>query len=102
MKSIGLILTLFALFLVGCGGGSGSSSSGSTASSAASGGGAEAVTIQDYTYKPSGITVPVGTTIKFTNRDSTPHTATSKDSGVFESGPIETGKSGEITLKKAG
>ena len=103
MKSIGLLLTLFALFLVGCGSSSSSSSSDSTASSSApSGNGAKAVTISDYSYKPASLTVPVGTTVKFTNQDSTPHTATSKDPGVFESGPIDTGKTGEITLKKAG
>jgi plastocyanin len=123
MKSIGLLLTVFALFLVGCGGGSGSSSSSSAASGAASGGttgsgsaagdstasssaagggGAKSVTIKDYTYKPASLTVPVGTTVKFTNQDSTPHTATSKQSGAFESGSIDTGKSGEITLEKTG
>jgi plastocyanin len=117
MKTIALLLTVFALFLIGCGGGSDSSSSSeSTAPSAAtgggapssesdgggSGGGAKAVTIADYMYKPASLTVPVGTTVKFTNEDSTPHTATSRESGAFDSGSIETGKSGEIKLEKAG
>jgi plastocyanin len=113
MKTIGLLFTVFALFLIGCGGSSGSGSSGSSASSSASGdssasssasggSGAKSVTIQNYTYKPASLTVPVGTTVEFTNQDSTPHTATSKQSGAFESGPIDTGKSGEITLDKTG
>jgi plastocyanin len=91
--------------LVGCGGGGGTdstSSAGSPSSAAASTQGASAVTIKDYSFKPASITVPVGTTVKFTNEDSTPHTATSKQSGVFESGPIETGKTGSVKLEKAG
>jgi plastocyanin len=100
MKTIALLLTVFALFLVGCGGSSDSSSG--SASTAAGASGAKAVTIRDYTYKPAAITVPVGTTVRFTNQDSTPHTATSKESGVFESGPIDPGKTGTIKLETAG
>jgi plastocyanin len=100
MKTIALLLAVPALFLVGCGGSSDSSSG--SASTAASAGGAEAVTIHDYTYKPAAITVPVGATVKFTNQDSTPHTATAKGAGGFESGPIEPGKTGTIKLEKAG
>lgn len=60
------------------------------------------MTIKDYTYAPATITVPVGTTVTFTNRDSTPHTATSKKPGAFESGSIDTGRSGEVKLEQAG
>ncbi|HEX2708807.1 MAG TPA: cupredoxin family copper-binding protein [Solirubrobacterales bacterium] len=103
LAALAVLLVGLAVPLVGCGGGdSTSASSTSSAGSAAASGGAKAVTIQDYMFKPASITVPVGTTVKFTNRDSTPHTATSKESGAFESGPIDTGKTGEITLKKAG
>ena len=60
------------------------------------------MTIKDYTYGPPSLTVAVGTTVRFTNQDSTPHTATSKDAGGFESGPIDTGKTGTIKLEEAG
>jgi plastocyanin len=100
MKTIALPLTVFALFLVGCGGSSDSSSSSASTASGASG--AKAVTIKDYTYEPAAITVPAGTTVKFTNQDSTPHTATAKGAGGFESGPIDTVKTGTIKLEKAG
>lgn len=107
MKFIALALTLFALAFAGCGGGGANSSSEATpATSSGSGadprGGAGAVTIKDYKYGPASLTVPVGTTVKFTNQDSTPHTATSKDPGGFESGPIDTGKTGTIKLEEAG
>jgi plastocyanin len=89
-----------AVLLVGCGSDGGGADQTSSASS--SGPGADAVTIRDYLYKPASITVPKGTTVTFTNRDSTPHTATSKDSGAFESGSIDTGKTGTITLEESG
>lgn len=99
---VGVVLPLLAAsaVLFGCGSSSDGADQTSSGSSGASG--TKAVTIQDYTYKPASITVPVGTTVTFTNRDSTPHTATSKESGVFESGSIDPGKSGKVTLEKTG
>jgi plastocyanin len=98
--AVHLLLAVIAVMLVGCG----SSGGGTDQSAPGSGGGAsaQAVTIQDYTYKPASITVPRGTTVTFTNRDSTPHTATSKESGAFESGSIDTGKSGTVKLEESG
>jgi plastocyanin len=95
-----LLLAVVAALLGGCGsnaGGTDQSSSGLSETQ-----GTRTVTIQDYTYKPTSITVPKGTSVIFTNRDSTPHTATSKESGVFESSSIDTGKTGKITLEKTG
>jgi plastocyanin len=99
-KAALVLLMAIAIPLVGCGGGTASTST-STASSSASSG-QQAVTIVDYTYKPARLTVVAGTTVKFTNQDSTPHTATSKRFGAFETGSIETGKTGEIRLDKPG
>jgi plastocyanin len=95
-----LLLAAFAVALVGCGSSGGGADSSSSSSAAAQG--AQAVTIKDFTFKPAKITVPAGTTLKFTNEDSTAHTATSTESGVFESGAIQPGKTGSITLNKAG
>jgi plastocyanin len=94
-------LAAIAGLLVGCGGSSSSSSS-EVSTAGGSGSGAKAVTIADYTFEPAEITVPVGTTVTFTNKDSTPHTATSKRQGAFDSGSIDTGKTATITLSEAG
>lgn len=107
LAAFAVVLVGLAILLAGCGGGGGTDSTSApagTSSGAAtdSGGGAKAVTIKNYMYGPASLTVPVGTTVKFTNQDSTPHTATSKEPGGFESGPIDTGKSATIKLEKAG
>ncbi len=100
--AVHLLLVAAAVLLVGCGGGD--DGGGDRASSGTSAGAqdAKAVTIADYTYEPAEITVPKGATVTFTNRDSTPHTATSKQSGVFESGSIDTGKTGKVRLEGSG
>lgn len=105
MRPAAILLFVVALVFAGCGGGgdSGSTQSGSTSgSAAASPSGPQAVTIADFTYEPAELTVPAGTTVEFTNEDSAPHTATSKESGVFETGTIETDKTGEVKLDKPG
>lgn len=95
-----LVATVFPL--AGCGGGGSDGSASSPSATSASAPTAQAVTIVDYTYKPAQLTVPAGTTVKFTNEDSTPHTATSKRSGAFETGSIDTAKTGEVTLSRPG
>lgn len=94
-------LAAIAVLLVGCGGSSdGTDQNPSDANT--SGRSTKTVTIQDYLYEPARIIVPRGTTVAFTNRDSTPHTATSKEAGRFESGSIDTGKTGEVRLEESG
>jgi plastocyanin len=50
-------------------------------------GGPTTVKITDFAFDPSNVTVPVGTTVTWTNLDSASHTVTS-DIGVFESGTL--------------
>jgi plastocyanin len=112
LPALAVALIGLAVPLAGCGGGSGTdstSSSSATSSGSASGagsasasGGTQAVTIKEYMFKPPDITVPAGAKVKFTNEDTTAHTATSTESGAFESGAIQPGKSAVITLKQAG
>lgn len=94
-----------AVLLAACGS---SSDSGSTSSAnptaamgSSGGGGGDAVTIEDFAYAPAGLTVSEGSTISFTNRDSTEHTATASGSG-FDTGTIEKGQTKSVTLERAG
>ena len=104
--------------LAACGSSS-SSSSGSTAaatpaSSPAAGGGSTATTnaivIQNFTFAPSKTTVSAGTTVTWTNNDSTPHDVTSTNgpgtgatvTSLFTSGELAAGKTFSYTFKKAG
>lgn len=100
-----IALVGIALPLIGCGGaGTDSTSSGTSASTQAgsSTSGPDAVTIADFEYKPASIGVPVGTVVRIANHDTTAHTVTSKQSGAFESGAIQPGKTGTIRLEKPG
>ncbi len=93
-RAAALLPLLVVLGLAGCGG----------ASSTAAGPGAAAktVAIANFAYAPPDLTVAKGTTIDFTNEDSTSHTATTKSSGVFDTGTIKPGKSASVTLEKTG
>jgi len=48
---------------------------------------ASAVTIDNFAFSPKAITVKVGTTVTWTNRDEEPHTVTAED-GSFRSGTL--------------
>ena len=71
----------------------------STTSPVASGG--NSVSIANFAFSPTSITIKVGATITWTNNDSVAHTVTS-DSGVFDSGNLAAGKSYTYTFSKAG
>jgi plastocyanin len=60
------------------------------------------VNISDYSYKPVSLTVPVGTKVTFVNDDTTAHTATSNQSGAFDTGSIKPGKRATVTLGAPG
>jgi plastocyanin len=60
-----------------------------------------AVKIDNFVFGPQTITVPVGTTVTWTNVDDIPHTAVSTD-GVFKSKVIDTDEKFSYTFTKAG
>jgi len=60
------------------------------------------VVIQNFTFTPANITVPMGTTVRWTNRDSAPHTVTGDTSGGPMSGTLEPGESYSFTFSKGG
>lgn len=60
-----------------------------------------AVTIQNFSFQPGTMQIPVGATVTWTNKDSTTHTSTS-DTGVWDSGNISTNSSFSFTFNQAG
>jgi len=59
-----------------------------------------AVGVADFKFTSADVQVPVGGSVKWTNNDSQPHTATS--AGVFDAGTIEPGKSVTVAFPAAG
>ena len=101
MRRVTALLPLLVVAgLAGCGGGGGADST-SEAAPGATGKAGDAVEIVDFAYAPADLTVARGTTVEFTNEDSTSHTATAKG-GAFDSGTIEAGRSAEVSLDRSG
>ena len=59
------------------------------------------VKIDNFSFGPATITVPVGATVIWTNRDDIPHTVVSTD-GVFKSKVRDTDETFSYTFAKAG
>jgi plastocyanin len=59
------------------------------------------VKIDNFSFGPQTVTVPVGATVTWTNRDETPHTVVSTD-GVFKSKVRDTDEKFSYTFTKAG
>ncbi len=66
------------------------------------------VTIQNFAFSPQYVTISKGTTITWTNLDSTPHqiinnpTGTANLGQLFRSSPLETGQSFSYTFTSTG
>jgi len=67
------------------------------------------VAIQDFLFFPDDVTIEAGAAVRWTNHDSTHHTATSQTgpgtlvpSGVFDSGDLEHGESFEYRFLAPG
>jgi plastocyanin len=71
------------------------------AATPAAGGASETVTISNIAFSPAEITVPMGSTITWTNEDPVDHTATAED-GQFDTGVIAAGQSASVTFDQAG
>lgn len=81
----------------GKGGGTGSKSRSAPLHAAA----ATTVTIKDFTFVPTAVTVHVGDTVTWTNQGPTGHSATAND-GSFNTGVMKKGGSGSFRFTKAG
>jgi len=60
-----------------------------------------AVTIQNLAFSPAALTVPAGTTVTWTNQDTTVHNVTS-NTGLFESGQMSRGSNFSHTFSDKG
>jgi len=59
------------------------------------------VTIKDFAFSPSTLSVPVGGSVTFKNLDTAAHTA-SDAAGAFDSGNLDTGQQWTYKFAKAG
>ena len=59
------------------------------------------VEISGFAFVPATITIPVGTTVTWTNQDSAPHTVTS-ETDLFDSGRLSTNDSFSYTFTDRG
>ncbi len=59
------------------------------------------VAIEGFAFKPAEITVPVGSTITWYNKDSATHTVTAQDK-IFDSGSLSSGGTFSYTFEQKG
>lgn len=59
------------------------------------------VTIQGMAFAPQTLTIAAGDTVRWTNQDGAPHTATFQSAGM-DTGRLNRGNSGELTFAQAG
>ena len=94
--TIGAFLAAFGLGIAGLG-----AAPGNATASAQSKPETMEVTIDNFTFGPAELTVKVGTTITWTNRDDIPHTVVSTDK-VFKSKVLDTDEQFSSTFSTPG
>jgi plastocyanin len=62
---------------------------------------ARVVSIANFAYHPTPLTVSAGTRVTFSNHSGTAHTAT-QNGGGFDTGRIKPGKAASVTFKRRG
>jgi plastocyanin len=93
VRAVLAILSLIAIaFLASCSPGSRPSASPQT----------HTIAINGSKFQPATFAVNAGDTVEWKNNDIVPHTATSTDSGAFDSGRIEVGSSWKYVANKKG
>jgi amicyanin len=81
--------------------GSAPATAGSSTAAPAAPVGFDAVTIDNFKFNPATLTVPVGTTVTWTNNDEEPHTIAAKD-GSFHSPGLDNHGTYSFTFTKPG
>src|SRR5512140_1835519 len=93
------VIGLVSLLLAACRGGPVATQPGATQPGATASTGA--VTIQGFAFEPATLTVKVGTSVIWTNKDGRTHTITSDD-GVWDSGRVSDGATYVRVFDQAG
>ena len=91
---VGLLATVMVAALLLSAGSPGSSANTAEPASAE-------VKVDNFSFGPATLTVAVGTTVTWTNRDDIPHTIVSTDK-VFKSKVLDTDEKFSFTFSKAG
>jgi len=91
---VGLLATVMVATLLLSAGSPGSSANTAEPASAE-------VKVDNFSFGPTTLTVAVGTTVTWTNRDDIPHTIVSTDK-VFKSKVLDTDEKFSFTFSKAG
>jgi amicyanin len=105
VAAVALLAT--SLLVAGCGSSSTTTAAGGqttttgSATTAPPGGGAQ-VTIQNFAFSPASVTIKVGDTVTWTNKDSAAHTVTYDNGTTFASSSLATGATFSFTFTKAG
>ena len=60
-----------------------------------------AIKIDNFSFTPATVTIPAGTTVRWTNRDDIPHTVVSDDK-IFKSKALDTDEQFTYTFTKPG
>ena len=60
------------------------------------------IKIDNFSFAPQTLTVPVGTQVTWTNRDDIPHTVVSDDKTTLKSHPLDTDEKFTYTFTKPG
>lgn len=96
MALIGVTLSLAACSSAGTSSPSTASAPGSTHTTARGTSGADSITIQNFAFSPTTLTVAPGATVTVTNKDRVSHTLTASR-GEFNTGDIPAGQSKTLT-----
>ncbi|SFV33634.1 cupredoxin domain-containing protein [Thermoflavifilum thermophilum] len=104
-----LLCSLSIMLFVSCskssndysGGGSTGGNTGGNNGGNSGGSSGNVISISNYNFSPSSLTVAKGTTVKWTNSDPVTHTVT-EDNGKFDSGNLPYGQSYSYTFSDTG
>lgn len=103
LSGVGLVIVAIAVVLVGCSSGSTTTTvPGGTATTGGSSGGATVqVNMEGMAFSPQTVTVKVGDTVTWTNKDAAPHNATADDKS-WQTTTLAQGESASVTFTTAG